>query len=135
MVDHLANKFLQKKLDSISEYLPSGISANMITMIGFVIGLISVISISLKFYVMGLFLIIINRFFDGLDGAVARKNGRTSFGGYIDILCDFIFYSAVVIGFVIADFEKNSQAAIFLLFSFVGTGTSFLAFAAIKKKK
>ena len=79
-------------------------------------------------------MVIINRFFDGLDGVVARKNGSTNFGGYLDILCDFIFYSAVVISFAIADWEKNGSTVIFLLFSFVGTGTSFLAFAAIEKK-
>ena len=118
MVDHLANKFLQKKLDSISEYLPSGISANMITMIGFVIGLISVISISLKFYVMGLFLIIINRFFDGLDGAVARKNGRTSFGGYIDILCDFILNDS--------SFSSLICSNSLILISFSSLSSSFL---------
>jgi len=78
-------------------------------------------------------MILINRFFDGLDGAVARRNGITSFGGYLDITCDFIFYSAVVCSFAIADSEKNSMAVIFLVFSFVGTGTSFLAFAAIAK--
>ena len=37
-------------------------------------------------------------------------------------------------GFAIANFEKNGSTVIFLLFSFVGTGTSFLAFAAVEKK-
>ena len=83
---------------------------------------------------MGLVLIIINRIFDGLDGAIARRNGVTSLGGYLDITCDFIFYSAVIFGFALAEPEQNSFAAIFLLFAFVGTGTSFLAFAAIGKK-
>ena len=78
-------------------------------------------------------MIFINRFFDGLDGVIARRKGITSFGGYLDITCDFIFYSALICGFALANLEKNGLPTIFLLFSFIGTGTSFLAFAAIEK--
>ena len=134
MIDHLANNFLKSKFEYIISYLPKNCSANMLTITGFLIGIFAVLFISNENYILGLFLIIFNRFFDGLDGAVARKNGSTNFGGYLDIICDFIFYSAVVIGFAIADLEKNGLTVIFLLFSFVGTGTSFLAFAAIEKK-
>jgi len=77
---------------------------------------------------------LINRFFDGLDGAVARRNGITSLGGFLDITCDFIFYSAVILGFALAAPEQNSLAATFLIFSFIGTGASFLAFAAVAEK-
>ena len=135
MIDHLANRLLNKKIEYISKYIPHNISANAITLIGFFIGLLAVFFISIRFYFLGMVLIIINRFFDGLDGAVARRNGITSLGGYLDITCDFIFYSAVIFGFALAEPNQNSFAAIFLLFSFVGTGTSFLAFAAIEKKQ
>jgi len=135
MIDHFVNGLLHKKIEYVSKYIPHNISANAITLMGFFIGLLAVYFISIKFYFLGLVLIIINRFFDGLDGAVARKNGITSLGGYLDITCDFIFYSAVIFGFALAEPNQNSLAAIFLLFSFVGTGTSFLAFAVIEKKQ
>ena len=134
MIDDWANRLLCKQIKNVSDYIPHYISANAITIIGFFIGLLAVSFISIKFYFMGLVLIIINRIFDGLDGAIARRNGVTSLGGYLDITCDFIFYSAVIFGFALAEPEQNSFAAIFLLFAFVGTGTSFLAFAAIGKK-
>ncbi len=134
MLDHWANRLLQKKIEYISECIPNNISANSITLLGFLIGLVAASFISFKYYLLGIILIIINRFFDGLDGAIARKKGSTSFGGYLDITCDFIFYSAVIIGFALSEPKQNSLASIFLLFSFVGTGTSFLAFAAITKK-
>ena len=134
MIDHWVNEKLNKKIIYISEYVPKNISANTITLVGFIIGLFAVSFISIKYYILGLVLIIINRFCDGLDGVIARRNGTTSLGGYLDITCDFIFYSAVIFGFALADQKHNSLAAIFLLFSFVGTGTSFLAFAAIEKK-
>jgi len=131
MVDHWANLFLSKKMDYISSYVPYYISANLITVTGFAIGLFAATLIYLKFYILGLVMVIANRFFDGIDGAVARRNGITSFGGYLDILCDFIFYSAVIFAFAMSNPEKNSLVSVFLVFSFVGTGTSFLAFAAI----
>ena len=46
----------------------------------------------------------------------------------------FIFYSAVVAGFAISDPQNNALAAVFLLFGFMGTGTSFLAFAVMAQK-
>ena len=61
----------------------------------------------------------------GLDGAIARSLGPSDLGGYLDILCDFLFYGAVVFGFVLAA-PDNHIAGAFLLFSFIGTGSSFL---------
>ena len=134
MIDDLVNKQLHEKFENFSKYIPNNISANAITIMGFFIGILGVYFIAIKFYFLGLLLIIINRFFDGMDGAIARRDGITSLGGYLDITCDFIFYSAVIFGFALAEPKQNSLAATFLLFSFFGTGTSFLAFAAIEKK-
>ncbi|MEL7274379.1 MAG: hypothetical protein AAGK33_13200, partial [Pseudomonadota bacterium] len=38
---------------------------------------------------------------DGLDGAVARATRKTDFGGYLDITCDFLFYGAIPLAFVL----------------------------------
>ena len=122
-------------MDDLASYVPSQISANSITLVGFGIGLLAVPLLWIKLYSTALSLILVNRFFDGLDGAVARRNGITNLGGYLDISCDFIFYSAVVLGFALADTEKNSLVATYLIFSFVGTGVSFLAFAVIAEKQ
>jgi phosphatidylglycerophosphate synthase len=79
-------------------------------------------------------LIIGNRLCDGLDGAVARAGGASDLGAYLDITLDFIFYSAVPFGLAVAE-PGNALAAAFLIFSFVGTGSSFLAFAIIAQKR
>ena len=131
MVDRWANRVLHPTMDDIANFVPHQISANSITFIGFVIGLLAVPLLWLKLYNVALVLILVNRFFDGLDGAVARRNGVTNLGGYLDITCDFIFYSAVIVGFALANPENNSLTATFLIFSFIGTGTSFLASAVI----
>ena len=79
-------------------------------------------------------LIIANRVCDGLDGAVARVSGTSDLGAYLDITLDFLFYSAIPFAFAVADPNK-ALAACFLIFSFVGTGSSFLAFAIIAQKR
>ena len=134
MVDRLINKILTPTLNDIAQVLPHKISADKLTIFGFIIGMISVPLLWLNLYKLALIFILINRFFDGVDGAVARRNGITSFGGYLDITCDFIFYSAVILGFALSNPGDNSLAAAFLIFSFIGTGSSFLAFALIAEK-
>lgn len=134
MVDRWANTIVHPTMEDIAEYVPRQISADAITLVGFAIGMVAVPLLWIKLYSLALVFILINRFFDGLDGAVARRNGITSLGGYLDITCDLIFYSAVIFGFALADPEKNSLSATFLIFSFIGTGASFLAFAAVAEK-
>ena len=71
---------------------------------------------------------------DGLDGEVARLSGSTDSGAFLDIVLDFIFYGAVVFGFALAGPGKNSLAAAALLLAFIGTGSSFLAFAVMAER-
>src|SRR5262245_87573 len=112
----------------------AGLSANAVTLIGFAVGLLAVPALAAEWYLMALLLILFNRIADGVDGAIARRQGATELGGYLDILCDFIFYAAVPLGFALAR-EENGAAAAFLIFSFFGTGSSFLAYAAIAAKR
>jgi phosphatidylglycerophosphate synthase len=111
-----------------------GISANMVTVSGGVIGLLAFHALCLGFYQLALAMILLNRIFDGLDGAVARQNGITDLGGYLDIVLDFIFYALIPLGFAIGD-PNNALAAAVLIASFVGTGSSFLAFAIMAEKR
>ena len=75
-----------------------------------------------------------NRLADGLDGAVARVNGWTDLGGYLDITLDFFFYGAVPFAFAVLAPEANALAAAALLLSFYANGASFLAFAIMAEK-
>ncbi len=49
-------------------------------------------------------------------------------------LSDFLFYALVPFGFILAAPEQNALAGGWLLFAFIGTGSSFLAFAALAAK-
>lgn len=112
----------------------SGVSANFLTFTGLAIGLAGAAAIAAGALWLGLVCIIANRLFDGLDGAVARIRGPTPLGGYFDILADFAFYVSIPLGFgVLAG--ANTLPALVLVASFVLTGVSFLAFAAIAAER
>ncbi len=111
-----------------------GIEANAITLMGFGFGLAGCLAVAYEAYLPALLLLAVNRLADGLDGAVARERGLSEFGGYLDIVCDFIVYNALVVGFALAQPEAQ-VAALFLMLSFAGTGTSFLAYAILAAKR
>ncbi len=121
-------KYLAKKLHQLD------VTANQVTVIGFAIGLTVIPLLAMKLYLLALLAILFNRLCDGVDGALARERGATDAGAYLDIVLDFIFYAAVVFGFALADPDQNALAAALLLFSFMGTGSSFLAFAIMAER-
>ena len=112
----------------------AGISANAVTISACVLGLLAALMIARQSYLAGLVLLLISRLGDGLDGAVAAIHGRTDFGGYLDIVLDFLVYGAIPLGFVLADPAANGIAGAVLILSFYVNGASFLAFAILAEK-
>ncbi len=112
-----------------------GVSANTISVTGFLIGLTALPLLALHQYGLALFVILVNRLHDGLDGAVARSTTPTDRGAFIDIALDFFFYATVPLGFALADPQANALAAAVLITSFVGTGSSFLAFSVLAERR
>jgi len=136
MFDAALRRLLDPTLNRIgAEMARAGISANSVTATGFAIGLCAVPALALGLTGLAVACIALNRLLDGLDGPVARHAGASDLGGFLDIVADFIFYSAVPFGLALADPAGNALAAAFLIFSFVGSGSSFLAYAAIAAKR
>jgi phosphatidylglycerophosphate synthase len=134
MLDTAVRPLIDPLLARLADrFVRADISANTVTLVGFSVGLLAVPALAAEWYAVALVFILANRLADGIDGAIARRVGATDLGGYLDILCDFIFYAAVPFGFALAA-PENGAAAAFLIFSFVGTGSSFLAYAALAAK-
>lgn len=130
MLDRYAIKVVRWPLTQSARLLDqAGVTANQATLFGFVLGMVALPLLAMEYYLPALVMILLNRISDGLDGALARRQGITDAGGFLDISLDFLFYSAVPFGFVLANPEVNGVAGAFLIFSFVGSGTSFLSFA------
>lgn len=111
-----------------------GITADQVSLAGFGIGLLALPALWLGWFPLALALILLNRIADGLDGIMARKVGATDRGAFLDIALDFVFYATVPLGFALAA-PENALAAAVLICAFVGTGSSFLAFAVIAAKR
>jgi phosphatidylglycerophosphate synthase len=112
-----------------------GVGADAISVAGFAIGMAAAGAIAFQHYVPGLALLLVSRLMDGLDGAVARATRPTDRGGFLDITLDFLFYAAIPLAFALANPSANALPAAVLLAAFIGTGSSFLAFAAIAEKR
>ena len=134
MIDAKLNNFLRPYLSFLAKIIIKlNISANIITFLGFFFGLCCFYSIINFYFMSALLFLFLNRFCDGLDGAVARLLGPTDIGAFYDITLDFLFYSLFPIAFIFIDI-KNTYAICFLLLSFVSTQTTFLASAWIIEK-
>ncbi|MFN7023636.1 MAG: CDP-alcohol phosphatidyltransferase family protein [Pseudorhizobium sp.] len=111
-----------------------GLRADVISMVGFLVGLGAFAALCFGIWPLALALILANRLFDGLDGAVARIQGPTSRGAFLDIALDMVFYALIPLGFAVSAPDVNALPAAVLIVSFVGTGSSFLAFSAVAAK-
>lgn len=135
MLDSRLRPLIDPPLNAAGRMLASlGVSANLLTFAGLALGLGGALAIAQGTFALGLALIMANRVLDGLDGAVARVRGPTALGGYFDIVADFAFYVSVPLAFGVMD-PANTLAALVLVASFVLTGVSFLAFAAIAAER
>jgi len=136
MIDRYALKFFAPAIDWGARRLHGmGCNADQVTIAGFGLGLLSAGLIALGWFAAAIPVLLASRILDGLDGAVARLCGTSDRGAFLDISLDFIFYGAIPLAFALASPEANAMAAATLLAAFVGTGTGFLAYAAIAEKR
>jgi phosphatidylglycerophosphate synthase len=135
MLDRTIQTAIKPMLNRVARGLVRlGIAADAVTITGFVVGMAAAVAIALESYWVGLALLLASRLMDGLDGAVARATKPTDRGGFLDITLDFLFYASIPLAFAIAHPAQNALPAAVLLAAFIGTGSSFLAFAVIAEK-
>ena len=135
MLDKWTAPLTQRPLRILARKLNNrGVRADQITITGFLLGMAAIPLLAFEHYSLALCAILCNRVFDGLDGALARLNTPSDAGGFLDITLDFIFYPGIVVGFALGAPTQNALAACVLIFSFIGTGTSFLAYAIMAEK-
>ncbi len=134
MIDSQLNKLLRPTLNETAKlFIKLGFNADYITFLGFLFGLFCFYFTINSLFIYAIIFLFLNRFCDGLDGAIARQKGETDIGAFYDIILDFLFYSLFPIAFIFVDLN-NSYSICFLLLSFVATQTTFLASAWIIEK-
>ena len=132
MFDRIALKLTKPAVDAIAGRLHKfGFTADQLTLTAFGLGMASALLIALEHSHFAIIPLLAGRLLDGLDGALARLSLATDRGAFLDISLDFLFYASVPLAFATVD----PLAAAVLLAAFVGTGTSFLAYAIIAEKR
>ncbi len=113
-----------------------GVSPNIISIIGVGFGIGSAILAARHLYLWGLTFWLLNRTLDGLDGLLARLHHKQDdFGGYLDILLDFVAYAAIPLGFGLGTASQNIYLALAILLSTYYLNTaSWMYLAAILEK-
>ena len=130
MFDRQIQKYTQRPLQYIAKLFLKFISPNHMTLIGFSFGILMCLTIIIDQYLIAIIFLFLNRLSDGLDGAMARLQTPTPLGGYLDIVLDFLIYGGFVLSFGITE-QNNTFLSMILLFCYIGTGSTFLAKAAI----
>lgn len=136
MLDGLMREVIDAPLNRSGRWLAArGASADVVTLVGLAFGLAAAGLIWAGWSGLWVALILMaSRLADGLDGAVARARGKSDFGGYLDIVCDFAFYGAVPLAFVLRDPGAHGVSGAFLLFSFYVNAATFLGYAILAEK-
>lgn len=136
MIDRFLQPHLARILAPVARLAHNaGLSADAVTLAGFAVGMAAAPLIATEHHGLALACIAINRFLDGLDGALARLTTPTHRGAFIDISLDFFFYSSIPFAFAVSDPLRNGVPAAALMLAFTGTATSFLAFAVIAQQR
>ena len=136
MLDSPMRRLIDPPLNAAGRALArAGIGANAVTLLGLALALGTAVAIATGQLKWALVLLAANRIVDGLDGAVARATRLTDTGGYLDSVCDYVFYAAVPLAFAWQLPASNALPAAALLASFLLTAASFLGFATLAAKR
>jgi phosphatidylglycerophosphate synthase len=136
MLDHTLRVYKDDLLRPLAVHF-YGVSPNLITMAALLVGLLAACAAAFQWQWAALGLWLANRFLDGLDGMVARAHARQSdFGGYLDIVSDFVVYAAIPICLYWCNQSPtNALALALLLASFYVNAASWMYLSAILEKR
>lgn len=115
----------------------SHVHPNVVSILALGVGLLASAAIANQLYSYGLILWLLNRILDGLDGVVARVHHKQSdFGGYLDLVLDFMVYLAVPISFAVAQpTTANFWTLVALISSFYVNTATWMGLSALFEKR
>lgn len=136
MFDTPLRRFKDRVGEPLARHM-SRVSPTLISILALAVGLLATFAAFKGQYIWALTFWILNRVLDGLDGLIARLHQRQSdFGGYVDILTDFIVYAALPIGLVAGSPSNERYLALaFMLAAFYVNTASWMYLAAILEKR
>jgi len=112
----------------------AGISADLVTLVGWLVGVAACVAAATGSWSLALALWLLNRFLDGLDGAVARCRGASDRGGFLDLVADFSIYAGFVVGVAVAE-PTARLACLVLLATYYVSGAAFLTLSSLLERR
>ncbi|KAK9319521.1 CDP-alcohol phosphatidyltransferase [Lipomyces orientalis] len=99
MFDITLRRFKDRLVEPVARIVPPWVSPDLVTLAAFVFGLSSCYTAAFSdSSTWPVFLWLVNRALDSLDGTLARQRATaTELGGFLDLLGDFIVYSLIPI--------------------------------------
>jgi phosphatidylglycerophosphate synthase len=135
----LDNWLLKSKLKNyvkkfVKRFFLGKISANQLTFLNLLLGILSAISIFLSarlqwdliFIILSIIFMITSFLFDAFDGTLARLEEPSEFGGILDMFCDRIVEVSLIIAIISTDPSNLLWPGIFSLGAIVLCITMFL---------
>lgn len=126
-----------RALAPLVDRLPAAVTSQRLTIAGFVLSLMAAVAAWQTSPAVAVVCWLVGRTFDGLDGAVARRNGTASdLGGYGDLLLDTVGYAAVPLGVAFgADDRTTWIVTAVLIATFYVNSVSWLMLSALLEKR
>jgi archaetidylinositol phosphate synthase len=136
MLDSKARKMIQPIFDnSANFFIKRNISANQVTLIAFIIGLMPAVLIYFNIpTIIAIIILWFSGFLDAVDGTVARKTKTSSpFGTIMDITFDRIVEISLLLVFALK-YSNNVLTFVLLACSIIVSMTIFLTVGAASDK-
>jgi phosphatidylglycerophosphate synthase len=137
MKDVVLREYKDRVLQPLAQRFFASVSPNLISVVALIPGLLSAAAIYQGELVWGVGFWFLNRLLDGLDGVVSRVYGKNSdFGGYLDLLLDYVVYLAIPIAFVAAQpTSAHIWTLVFLLASYQINSLSWTLLSSLLEKR
>ena len=111
-----------------------GATPNQVTVGALIVGLGASVVIGFGAFRVGLALWLASRMLDGYDGILARLSGQESLlGGFLDITCDMLAYSAMAVGFAVA-MPQDRVVWLLVLVGYIMAITTTLALSSLLER-
>jgi CDP-diacylglycerol--glycerol-3-phosphate 3-phosphatidyltransferase len=130
MLSDVVRKYSRIFLEPLARFISrTGISPNVITVIGFVLMIGVAFVLARGYLVWGGLLIIAAALFDAIDGTLARMMGRTSrFGAFLDSTLDRFSEAIIFLGLFIYLIGQDQSIELILIYATV-VGSMMVSYA------
>ncbi|WP_416147949.1 CDP-alcohol phosphatidyltransferase family protein [Salipaludibacillus sp. HK11] len=134
MLDTKARHLVEPAIDKAAIlFLKSGLTANFVTWVAFIIGVTSGIFIYIEQPILALIVLWVSGFLDAVDGTMARQTKTTPFGTVLDVSFDRLVEISVILGLAFR-YPESMWVLLILSVSIIYAMTIFLTVGAVTEK-